>query len=181
MEHQCVKLTLKLKTTTELPTRPRTASCLNEGGGGCVGMGDIRKSTLVVWCITWERQFPSKHCLHYILHSHHHYNYLIQSASRQPTVHFSLLVDFVIQLPSCKRFAFIRFHSTGNSLVLITHARIRSGRGQSYSSEFTSRKRPMPTGAYVRFDNNKIKYTYTHKQHENLVVEYIRLHKLRER
>ena len=130
------------------------------------------------WCNTCKRQFPSKHCFHYILHSHHHYEHLIQSACRQPTVYFSLLVDFAFQLPSSKQFAFIRFHSTGNSLVLITHARIRSGRGQSCSREFTSRIRPMPTGAYVQFDDKKIKYTYTHNHHEKLVAECTQLHKL---
>ena len=65
--------------------------------GGCVGMGDIRKY-FFIRAGTWRRQFPSKHYRHYILHSHHRYHSLIQSASRQPTVYFSLLVDFTCHL-----------------------------------------------------------------------------------
>ena len=33
------------KKNTELPTRPSIVLCLNDGGGGCVGMVDIRKHT----------------------------------------------------------------------------------------------------------------------------------------
>ena len=99
----------------------------------------LEKATLVMcWCITRKRQVPSKHYRFYIFYSHHHYDLLIQSANQQPKIYFSLLVDFVFRLPSCKhfsRFAFIRFHSTVNSLVLITNGRIRSGRGQRLLSE----------------------------------------------
>ena len=69
---------------------------------------------------------------------------LFNSISK-PTIDCLLFTPRRLHLPSCKHFAFIRSHSTGNSPVLITHARIRSGRGQSYSRKFNSRIRPVPT------------------------------------
>ena len=71
-----------------------------------MGMGDIRKSYFSHVLVHYlERQVPSKHYRHYNLHSHHHCHLSIQSASWQPKIYFSLLVDFVFHLPSCKCFS----------------------------------------------------------------------------
>ena len=138
--------------------------------GGSVGMCDIRKSYFIRAGI-WKRQFLSKHYRNYILHSHHHYHSLIQSASRQPTVYFSLFVDFAFHLPSCKHFASICFHLTGNLLVLITHERIRSGRVQSYYRKFTSWIRPMvPVSNFRLFRSNDF-YQFPTREQKSVTFE----------
>ena len=140
MEHQCVKLTHQLENITELPPRPRTMSQWRWWVGASA-WAISEKLLYSCWCVTWKRQFPSKLYCHYIRHSHHHYHSLIQSSSRQPTIYFPLLVDFIFHLSSCKLFAFIRFFSTGNHSCYMHESKV--GVAKSYSPKFTSRIRPL--------------------------------------
>ena len=108
-------------------------SCVSmKMAGGCVGMGHIRKCYFSHVLVHYLETVSCIKTLSSLCSSLSPSLSLINSVSKPTTDRsLSLFVDFVSHLPSCKHFSipFHSFHSTGNSLVVINHARIRSARG----------------------------------------------------